>query len=312
MQKPYHAPMQTSMDAAQHSLLDFFGAHPRLVVLTGAGISEGSGIPTYRDSEGNWLRNDPITHQEFTGCEHKRRRYWGRSLVGWPGVRDARPNAAHQALARLERESRIELLITQNVDRLHQRAGSDNVIDLHGRLDRVMCLACKAFSHREIMQQRLERHNSHLRDLAADVRPDGDADLSMEQVTSVVVPACEACGGDLMPDVVFFGGSVPRERVAHCTEAIARADALLVIGSSLRVFSGYRFCRRAAEAGKPIAILNPGVTRADPLATLKLPHAAEELLSGLMTLLPKSIAHGHDSHASNHPKNAHHARIHKP
>ncbi|MFN2327714.1 MAG: NAD-dependent protein deacetylase [Chromatocurvus sp.] len=302
--------MQTSIDSAQNELLDFFEAHPRLAILTGAGISEGSGIPTYRDSEGNWLRNDPITHQEFTGCEQKRRRYWGRSLVGWPGVRDARPNAAHQTLATLEREERIELLITQNVDRLHQRAGSCNVVDLHGRLDRVICLACKAFSHRELMQQRLERHNPHLRDLAVEVRPDGDADLSIEQVTSVVVPVCDACGGDLMPDVVFFGGSVPRERVAHCTDAIARADALLVIGSSLRVFSGYRFCRRAAEAGKPIAILNPGVTRADPLATLKLSHPAEMLLPPLLGVLSRGAA-GRDSGGSN-ARTATDARIHKP
>lgn len=309
MQKPYHVLMQSSIDSAQNALLDFFEAHPRLAVLTGAGISEGSGIPTYRDSEGNWLRNDPITHQEFTGCEHKRRRYWGRSLVGWPGVRDARPNAAHQALATLEREERIELLITQNVDRLHQRAGSHNVVDLHGRLDRVICLGCKAFSHRELMQQRLERHNPHLRDLAAEVRPDGDADLSTEQVASVIVPVCEACGGDLMPDVVFFGGSVPKERVAHCTDAIARADALLVIGSSLRVFSGYRFCRRAAEAGKPIAILNPGVTRADPLATLKLSHPAEMLLPPLLAVLSRSEA-GEDRGGSD-SRTATDARIHK-
>lgn len=285
MQKPYHDPMKCSMSSARDSLLAFVCENPRLVVLTGAGISEGSGIPTYRDGNGTWLRNDPITHQDFTGCGRKRQRYWGRSLIGWPGVRDALPNAAHQSLAALEREGHVELLITQNVDRLHQRAGSGAVVDLHGRLDRVICLHCQSFSHREVMQQRLEISNPHLSGLSADVRPDGDADLSGEQVESVIVPECEDCQGTLMPDVVFFGGSVPRDRVALCTEAMARADALLVIGSSLRVFSGYRFCRAAAEAGKPVAIINPGITRGDPLATLKLSHPVEALLPSLLSTM---------------------------
>lgn len=285
--------MESSISSARDALLGFVRSHPRIVILTGAGISQGSGIPTYRDSDGNWLRNDPITHQEFTTCTQKRQRYWGRSLVGWPGVRDARPNDAHRALVALEQEGRVELLITQNVDRLHQRAGSAAVIDLHGRLDRVICLDCANFSQRDHMQQRLEASNPHLSSLAADVRPDGDADLSGEQVASVVVPACEACGGTLMPDVVFFGGAVPRDRVARCTDALARADALLVIGSSLRVFSGYRFCRGAAEAGKPIAIVNPGVTRGDALATLKLSHAVEALLPSLSPAITTSRSDEH-------------------
>ena len=285
MQKPYHDPMKCSMTSAQDSLHAFVRQNPRLVVLTGAGISEGSGIPTYRDGKGTWLRNDPITHQDFTGCEQKRQRYWGRSLIGWPGVRDALPNAAHHSLAALEREGHVELLITQNVDRLHQRAGSGAVVDLHGRLDRVICLDCQSFSHREVMQQRLEISNPHLTGLSADVRPDGDADLTGEQVESVIVPDCEACRGTLMPDVVFFGGSVPRDRVGLCSDAIARADAVLVIGSSLRVFSGYRFCRGAAEAGKPVAIINPGITRGDPLATLKLSYPVEALLPSLLSAM---------------------------
>lgn len=310
MKKPYHVPMQSSIDSARNALFDFFVQHPRLTVLTGAGISAGSGIPTYRDSEGNWLRNDPITHQDFTGCDNKRRRYWGRSLLGWPGIRDALPNAAHLALAALEREDHIELLITQNVDRLHQRAGSSKVVDLHGRLDQVVCLACKTFSQRELMQQRLEQNNPHFHDLAADVRPDGDADLSADQVASVVVPPCEGCGGDLMPDVVFFGGSVPAQRVTECTEAIARADALLVVGSSLRIFSGYRFCRGAAEAGKPIVIINPGVTRADSLATLKLAQPAESLLPFLSAALHRSGARAGSADPGSHASTP--ARIHRP
>lgn len=286
--------MDSSIASARDTLQAFLCQHPRLVILTGAGISQGSGIPTYRDRSGKWLRNDPITHQEFTGCGLRRQRYWGRSLVGWPGVRDAQPNAVHLALATLEQHGRVELLITQNVDRLHQRAGSTAVVDLHGRLDRVTCLDCAAFSPREVMQQRLERRNAHLAGLATEVRPDGDADLSNDQAASVSVPDCDACGGTLMPDVVFFGGAVPRDRVARCLDAIARADALLVIGSSLRVFSGYRFCRRAAEAGKPIAILNPGITRADPLATLKLAHPAEALLPAAVMALATRNHHTKD------------------
>lgn len=266
-------------------LAAFVDRHPKLLVLTGAGISVGSGIPSYRDAAGVWLRSEPVTHQQFLRDPRRRQRYWGRSAVGWPGVRDARPNAAHLALARLERAGVVRLLVTQNVDRLHQRAGSARVTDLHGRLDRVLCLHCEDGFDREQVQQRLLRDNPFLVEGGAQPRPDGDADLADEVLARLRVPACERCGGVLMPDVVFFGGSVPRERVTACQEALAAADALLVAGSSLQVYSGFRFCRQAVALGKPIAILNPGLSRADGLATLRLHGPAETLLPDLAARL---------------------------
>jgi len=248
--------------------------HRRIAVLTGAGISARSGIPTYRDASGRWLRTQPIQHSEFIHSALRRQRYWGRSMVGWPGVRDAKPNDVHLALTRLEACGVLELIITQNVDRLHQRAGSQNVIDLHGRLDRVLCLDCGAGYPREEIQHKLERSNPHYGAFSADIQPDGDADLSDEQVATIKVIDCEACGGLLMPDVVFFGGSIPRPRVEACQKALDNADALLVIGSSLQVYSGYRFCKQARQNGLPLYIVNQGLTRADELATLKISDSA--------------------------------------
>jgi NAD-dependent SIR2 family protein deacetylase len=273
--------MQAQMTEESRRLAGFVEDYPRLLVLTGAGISVGSGIPSYRDHSGSWLRSEPIKHQEFLRDPRRRQRYWGRSAVGWPGVREARPNAAHLALARLEQAGAVGLLVTQNVDRLHQRAGSARVVDLHGRLDRVVCLGCGMHSDREAVQQRLLRNNDFLIEGGAEARPDGDADLAEAVLERLQVPDCENCRGVLMPDVVFFGGAVPRERVETCTEALATADALLVIGSSLQVYSGFRFCRQAAALGKPIAIINPGVSRADQLATLHLRAPAETLLPEL-------------------------------
>lgn len=262
-----------------HQLLEAaLGEQPRWAVLTGAGVSAGSGIPTYRDARGTWLRNRPIQHQEFLADPAARRRYWGRSMVGWPGVRDARPNALHRALARWETLGHVECLITQNVDRLHQRAGSAAVVDLHGRLDRVRCLDCGADYPREWLQQQLERLNPQLPTLAAVARPDGDADLDANQVEGIQVVDCQACGGVLMPDVVFFGGSVPQDRVARAFAAVESADGLLVVGSSLQVYSGFRFVRHAAGLGKPVVIVNEGITRADHLATLKITDNALALL----------------------------------
>lgn len=256
----------------------FLAGHPRLVVLTGAGISAASGIPTYRDATGTWLRSRPIQHREFVSDERQRKRYWARSISGWPAVRDARPNPAHLALSRLEGQDRIELLITQNVDRLHQRAGSRKVTDLHGRLDRVQCLGCASRYSRESIQRQLLRDNPHIRPGARTTLPDGDADVATALVDDVKVPGCRNCGGILKPDVVFFGGTVPGETVEHCMAALERADALLVAGSSLQVWSGFRFCKRAVALGKPLAIINPGQTRADSLATLRLHSGSEQLL----------------------------------
>ena len=269
------------MNKKTSQLTDFFSRYRRWLVLTGAGISADSGIPTYRDDNGTWLRNRPIQHQEFINSYEARQRYWGRSMIGWPYVRDARCNANHSALANFEKLGRTALLVTQNVDRLHQAAGSHNVVDLHGRLDRVVCLDCGAGYERERVQQELEKRNPQHARLAAVARPDGDADLSVQQVSEVVLWDCEICGGMLKPDVVFFGGTVPRERVTHCQDALAEADGLLVIGSSLQVFSGFRFCRQAVDQGKPLVILKEGTTRADDLASLKISTQALRLFRNI-------------------------------
>jgi NAD-dependent SIR2 family protein deacetylase len=276
--------MMSNTEQELQQLQDFITRYPRIVALTGAGISAGSGIATYRDAAGRWLYSTPIQHREFLHTAAVRQRYWTRSWFGWPAVRDARSNAAHRAIATLEQQGVINLVITQNVDRLHQRAGSSAVIDLHGRLDRVQCLDCAAFTDREVMQQRLARANPHLTVLSIPKgeRPDGDMALPDAMSASTRVPACEACGGILMPDVVFFGGSVPADRVTRARAALAAADALLVIGSSLQVYSGFRFCRQAATQGKALAIVNPGQTRADALATLRLRTPCETLLDALV------------------------------
>ena len=256
-----------------------------LLVITGAGISTGAGIPTYRDERGNWLRSDPITHQQFIGDARQRQRYWGRSTLGWPAVRDARPSSAHRGLAEIEAQGHMSHLVTQNVDRLHQRAGSADVTDLHGRLDRVHCLQCDEFSARSALQERLLELNPWLRRPVNASRPDGDADLAEDEVDAVRVPACERCGGTLMPDVVFFGGSIPAARVERCKTTLAASGALLVVGSSLQVYSGYRLCRWAKRDGKPVFIINPGSTRADALADVRIPLDADTAITGLADVL---------------------------
>lgn len=270
------------MNKALHnpaSLAHFLDRHPRLVVLGGAGISAASGLPTYRDQQGTWQHRKPIQHRDFLRDQRTRQRYWARSMVGWPAVRDARPNDAHRRLATLERAGHVELLITQNVDRLHQRAGSTRVIDLHGRLDRVVCLDCASIIEREELQLRLLALNPALCMGPGTPRPDGDRDLPEHVLANFAVPDCKRCQGMMMPDVVFFGGTVPRARVDSAMDALRRADALLAIGSSLQVYSGYRFCRQAAALGKPVAIVNPGPTRADDLAALRLHQSASEALA---------------------------------
>lgn len=265
-------------DAA--ALRRFLDRHRRLFVLTGAGISTGSGIPDYRDADGAWKRPQPVSYQAFTGQAAVRRRYWARSLAGWAPFAAARPNAAHHALAALERQGRIGLLVTQNVDGLHQRAGSTAVVDLHGRLDRVVCLDCGARTPRAVLQQRLLALNPGWERLLARVAPDGDADLEAD-FSEFRVPDCEACGGLLKPDVVFFGEAVPRARVEGAVAGLHCCDAVLVVGSSLMVYSGYRFVRLAAEAGLPVAAVNLGRTRADPLLRLKVQTDCGQVLAAL-------------------------------
>lgn len=251
-------------------LEDFISAHRRLFVLTGAGCSTGSGIPDYRDEQGAWKRTPPVTYQAFVGDGITRRRYWARSLVGWPRIAQAQPNAAHRALAALEAQGRCSQLLTQNVDGLHQAAGSRAVIDLHGRLDAVVCLGCGASSSRADVQRRLAEANPAWAGLAAGAAPDGDADLEDRDFATFQVPACDSCGGMLKPDVVFFGENVPRTRVDAAMAGLAQADGMLVVGSSLMVYSGLRFVHAAVRAQIPVAAVNLGRTRADDLLRFRM------------------------------------------
>jgi NAD-dependent SIR2 family protein deacetylase len=263
------------------AVIEFVRRHSRLFVLTGAGCSTDSGIPDYRTVDGEWKRPQPITFQEFVGKEHARQRYWARSLAGFRRMRTARPNGAHNALARLEHCGLVAQLVTQNVDGLHQAAGSTHVIDLHGRIDTVRCLGCGCRSSREQLQLELARRNPAFAGLDATEAPDGDADLEGIAFDTFDVPPCDACGGLLKPDVVFFGEGVPPQRVQQAMTALDRADAMLVVGSSLMVYSGYRFVRAMADAGKPIGAVNLGRTRADDLLTLKVDAPCADILQHL-------------------------------
>jgi NAD-dependent SIR2 family protein deacetylase len=268
LQRAYDGDQPLSPPVSQ--LADFLEQHAPVLALTGAGISTASGIPSYRDQFGEWQRSDPIQHNDFITLHTSRQLYWSRSMAGWHYVRDARPNLAHYAMRALEEAGYISLIVTQNVDRLHQRAGSMNTIDLHGRLDRVMCLSCGDPEEREQLQARLEKLNPHIAARKGQARPDGDAEIEEELVDSMQVPQCRQCAGKLMPDVVFYGGAVPRHRVNRVSRALEQANGLLIVGSSLQAFSGYRFCKQAREWGRPIAAVNRGATRADPLLNLKL------------------------------------------
>ncbi|PAV26686.1 NAD-dependent deacetylase [Tamilnaduibacter salinus] len=263
---------------AAEALSDFIQRHPRLFILTGAGISTESGIPDYRDDEGGWKRKQPVQHQAFMADEHLRRRYWARSLVGWPVIRNARPNPAHHHLAELEQRNHIHQVVTQNVDRLHQRAGSERVLDLHGRADEVLCMHCGYRCRRDDVHEWCSALNPSFSNLSAEHAPDGDADLERD-FSAFKVANCPRCDGVLKPDVVFFGDFVPKARVDAAKEALQASDGLLAIGSSLMVYSGFRFCRYASEWGKPIATLNLGRTRADPIADLTLNARIGETLS---------------------------------
>lgn len=257
----------------------------RVVVLTGAGCSTDSGIPDYRDDTGAWKRKPPIFYADFVGREDARRRYWARSLEGWPSFSTARPNRAHTALARLEARGRVHHLITQNVDGLHQRAGSRRVTDLHGRLDTVECLSCRAREDRDGYQRRLSDANPARRPGAVGPAPDGDADLAQTDFSSFEVPECRSCRGVVKPSVVFFGEAVPAARVEESYARVAEADLLLVAGTSLEIFSGRRFVTAAAERGVPIAIVNRGATRADDIATSRVAGNVGEILEELAARL---------------------------
>lgn len=251
----------------------------RLAVLTGAGVSTDSGIPDYRGPDSP--PRTPMTFQQFTGDERFRRHYWARNHVGWRHVGRTQPNAGHLALAQMESNGTVRGVITQNVDLLHEAAGSRNVIDLHGRYDRVVCLSCHHVISRTELAQRLEDLNPHFADEVADVEIAPDADAVVERTSHFVVADCAVCGGMLKPDIVYFGETVPRERVERAYAMVDDGDALLVAGSSLQVQSGLRFVRHAAQTGRPVVIVNRGTTRGDRHATVTLHAGTSETLTTL-------------------------------
>ena len=257
------------LDAVDDRLRRWIARHRRVFALTGAGCSTASGIPDYRDDQGEWKRRPPVMIQAFRTQEAVYRRYWARAYAGWPRFTSAGPNDAHRAFALWEGAGTLLQLVTQNVDRLHQRAGSRMVLDLHGRLDLVVCLGCGERTSRADLQRTIAAANASWRAEAA-TAPDGDADVEGAIIESFAAPRCERCDDLLKPDVVFFGENVPREHYAHACEALADADAMLVAGSSLMVYSGFRLVRLAHQAGLPIAIVNRGRTRGDDLAALKI------------------------------------------
>lgn len=274
--------------ASVEQLADFIRLRPRLFVVTGAGISRASGIPTYRDEVGTWLSRTPIQHGEFIRDASVRQRYWARSYVGWPHVNKARANPAHSALALLETQGYTQLLVTQNIDRLHQMAGHRRVIDLHGRLDQVVCMDCGHLSAREAVQSWLAEHNPHLDALTAILAPDGDADVADEYIRHVRIPTCNCCDGLLKPNVVFYGSSVSKEIVDYLSAQLLEADAVLVIGTSLMVYSSFRFVRLAADHAIPIVCINQGLTRGDELFTLKVEDECGAALEWLARFLPRA------------------------
>lgn len=267
-------------DAVQ-ALRGLLPAGRRWLVLTGAGCSTGSGIPDYRDEAGHWKRPQPVTLQAFMGSHATRQRYWARSLLGWPVMAHARPGPAHEALARLQQHGWVAGLVTQNVDGLHAAAGSRGVIDLHGRLAAVCCMQCGAGMERAALQSELLRRNPAWAGLSAEAAPDGDADLEGRDFSAFDVPACPHCGGVLKPDVVFYGEGVPRERVEAVREALTHAHGLLVVGSSLMVYSGLRFVHEAVAQGKPVAAINRGHMRGQELLALKVEQDCGALLQRL-------------------------------
>ncbi|MBI6910870.1 NAD-dependent protein deacetylase [Pseudomonas palleroniana] len=254
-------------------------AERRFLVLTGAGISTSSGIPDYRDSEGVRRGKAPMMYQEFLATPQARRRYWARAMLGWPRVRIAQPNKAHLALAALQRREQISGLITQNVDTLHDQAGSHDVIELHGSLHRVLCLDCQQRSERDLIQRVMESQNPYLAGVDAVQAPDGDTLLDPAFEERFQVPHCPHCKGPrLKPDVVFFGENVAQATAAKAMAAVAHAEGLLVVGSSLMAYSAFRLCKAMIEQGKPVIAINLGKTRADDLLQMKIEASCERLL----------------------------------
>lgn len=266
-------------------LAAFIREHPKALILTGAGVSTASGIPGYRDENGDWKSRQPIQGPAFRQDERTRKRYWSRSIIGWRHFSNAVPNEAHRALADLEQLGHVHHLVTQNVDGLHQQAGSRQVTDLHGRLDRVICLDCHKIIQRSELQLKLEARNPAFAGLQAVQAPDGDALLERVDLNQLELINCDECGGILKPDVVFYGDNVPTERVRFSLDKLSQSDALLVVGSSLMVYSGFRFCREALRLGLPIGAINLGRTRADDMLQIKISATCAVALPRLLELL---------------------------
>lgn len=280
-----NAPPEVAGSGALNRLADLV-ADGDVVVLSGAGISTESGIPDYRGETGRARRATPMTYQTFVGSAEARRRYWARSHLGWRHIVRAAPNDGHRAVATLQAQGLIAGVITQNVDGLHQAAGARNVIELHGSLDRVLCLHCGRRTPRDLLHHRLCEANPGWDARPGTINPDGDVVLTDDEVATFTIVDCESCGGTLKPDVIFFGENVPRPRVEHCYALTEQAGLLLVLGSSLTVMSGYRFVRHAAAHDIPIAIINRGPTRGDPHAHLTLDAPLGPTLTALLAALP--------------------------
>eukprot|EP00099_Drosophila_melanogaster_P016501 NP_572241.2 sirtuin 4, isoform C [Drosophila melanogaster] len=267
---PHHKPV---VEDDIKRLEDFLLSKPNVLVLTGAGISTESGIPDYR-SEGVGLyarsNHKPVQHMEFVKSSAVRKRYWARNFVGWPKFSATQPNATHHALARFEREERVQAVVTQNVDRLHTKAGSRNVVEVHGSGYVVKCLSCEYRIDRHEFQSILASLNPAFKDAPDMIRPDGDVEIPLEYIENFRIPECTQCGGDLKPEIVFFGDSVPRPRVDQIAGMVYNSDGLLVLGSSLLVFSGYRVVLQTKDLKLPVGIVNIGETRADHLADIKI------------------------------------------
>jgi len=262
-------------------IAEVVGRCSRVLVISGAGLSTASGISDYRDQAGVWKRPRPVQHQAFVQHLHWRQRYWARSQLGYPAFAQAQPNDAHSALVELEQRGQVFAVITQNVDRLHQRAGQQRVLDLHGRLDRVRCLDCGRQLERNVVQDWLQRQNPWLNEARFTPAPDGDADIELD-FSRVKIPHCPDCDGVLKPDVVFFGDAVPKADVERGYRWVEQAQAVLVLGSSLMVYSSFRYVRKAHELGMPVMAINQGKTRADELFSHK---ANVDCVGGLEKLL---------------------------
>ncbi|KAJ0173016.1 hypothetical protein K1T71_011192 [Dendrolimus kikuchii] len=265
-------------------LKDFLLKHERILVLTGAGISTESGIPDYRSEEvGLYARSNhkPIQYQEFIKYPKVRQRYWARNFIGWPRFSSVHPNSTHQSIRKLEKAGKVIVIVTQNVDHLHHKAGSENIIELHGTGYIVKCLKCPYEIGRHELQVELMKNNPDMESSFGMIRPDGDVDLSREQVDRFKAPLCPKCEGPLMPDIVFFGDNVPKDRVELVKNNVTKSDAIFVLGSSLTVYSSYRIILQAKEENKKIAILNIGPTRADDIVDIKISTKCGDILPEL-------------------------------